>query len=222
MQHRGRRYASIQGRRSGAAVQHGHQLLAADAVIGAGPVGNAGFHGPGNSIFIGGLSAKGIHTVQPGQNRIDHGPSHGSVGSEAVCADAVEQFPGGNGENGVSGPVVPRVNEILGVVHDLHRGAAGDGELNAGCCGLAGSDDLLSAILMNQDGHRAGIPIADGDLHLGFACAAGQFNADCGGAVAVLACIDLGRNAHSAAAGPCIGNGLFADFGADLCSAVSV
>ena len=98
-------------------------------------------------------SGVGIHAGEPGQHDIHHGPGHRPLNAEALLCDALEQLAGGHKVDLVLGPVVPGVNEVLGVIHNLHGGAAVDGELDAVRRGQGVLDDLLGAIGMDEDSH---------------------------------------------------------------------
>ena len=63
--------------------------------------------------------------------------------------------------------MVLRVDKTLGIVDDLHRRAAVHGELDAVLRGNGVFDDLLRAVGVDEDCHRAGVALETGGLHLG-------------------------------------------------------
>ena len=89
--------------------------------------------------------------------------------------------------------MVPGVNEVLGVVHDFHGGAAVHSEPDAVLRGNGVLQDLLRAVRMDEDGHSAGFHIGDRDLHLGLARALGYFDVHHGRGIGIPGGFDLNR-----------------------------
>ena len=83
------------------------------------------------------------------------------------------------------------VDEVLGVVNDLHRRAAVHGEADAvlGRNGIL--QNLLRAVGMDEDRHGAGLRVGNGDLHLGLARVLGQFHLDGGGGAGIAGSLHL-------------------------------
>ena len=91
----------------------------------------------------------------------------------------------------------------LRIINDLHGRAAVDRQLDAVLGGQGVLDDLLGAVRMDEDCHRAGFHVGNGNFHLGFARALGQFHLDGGGGVGITGGLDFhgGRNRLAVALG---------------------
>ena len=109
---------------------------------------------------------------------------------------ALEQFTGGNEVHLIPRPVITGVDEVLGIIHDLHGGTAVHGELDTILGGQGVLDDLLGAIRMDKHGHRARLHIGDRNLHLGLACTLGYFDVRHGRGIGIPGGLDLNRGLH--------------------------
>ena len=87
--------------------------------------------------------------------------------------------------------MVLRVDEALGVIHDLHGRAAVDGELDAVLGGQGVLDNLLGAVRVDDDRHRAGFHVGNRNFHLGVAGILGQLHLDGGGGAGIAGGLDL-------------------------------
>ena len=177
----------------GVAIQQRGQLLPRDRGGGVCPVGDAVFLGPVGADLVPGLPLAwgGVHAGQAGQDRVDHAASHGLGHAELVPAHALEQLPGGHEVHLVPAPVVLSVVKRLGVVDDLDRRAAAELQLHAVFCGLAVLDELLRAVLMDDDGHSAGGDVLHRDLDGRLVGVVRHVDLDLCGGVGVLRCLDL-------------------------------
>lgn len=88
--------------------------------------------------------------------------------------------------------MITGVNEILGVINNLHHRIAVYSQLNAVFGGLGILDDLLGAVLVDDDRNRAGVHVGNRDLDLRLTCVLRQLDLDGRGGIAVLARLDLG------------------------------
>ena len=111
--------------------QHRHHLGAVDGGVGVRAVRNALVLCPVLCLFVPSVTAGQVRVVLPCQNRPQLCPGGGVVGCVNRGAHAVHQSACTHKVDLVLGPVVPGVDEILGVVDDLHRGIAVHGEPDA-------------------------------------------------------------------------------------------
>lgn len=118
--------------------------------------------------------------------------------------------------------MVARVDEVLGVVDDLDGRAAIHGQLNTILGRLGILDDLLRAVGVDDDRHRAAVDVLDRDLDLGPARVLGQLDLDGRSAVAALARLNLGRDLDRLAGLLCVLDRLLADLGLRLGPAVHI
>ena len=114
------------------------------------------------------------------------------------------------------------VGKILRIIHNFDRRAAVHGQLDAVLRGQGVFDDLLGAIGMDEDCHRAGLYVGDGNFHLGVAGILGQLDLDGGGGVGVAGGLDLDRSLDRLAVLLCVLDGLVAQLGRRLGFAVFV
>ena len=91
------------------------------------------------------------------------------------------------------------VHESLGVVHDLHGGAAVQGQHHAGFGGDRGGNDFLGAVGMDNDSHGAGGDLLHGDLHLDLPGALGHGDLHGGSVPGGLGGGNLHRQGHGIA-----------------------
>ena len=171
--------------------QHRHHLGAGDGGVGVRAVGNALVLGPILCLFVPGVTAGQVRAVLPRKDCPKLGAGGGGVGRVDRGAHAVHQPTGTDEVDGVLGPVVPGVDEILRIINDLHRRAAVDGELDAVLGGQGVLDDLLGAVRMDDNRHSAGPYVGDRDLHLGVAGVSGQLDLDGGGGVGIAGGLDF-------------------------------
>ena len=135
----------------------------------------------------------GVHAGKPRQYGIHHTACHGTPHAKLVVAHALEQFTGGNEVHLIPRPVLTGVDEVLGIIHDLHGGAAVHGELDTILGRNGVLDDLLGAIRMDKHGHRARLHIGARNLHLGLACTLGYFDVHHGRGIGIPGGLDLNR-----------------------------
>ena len=173
------------------APQHGDHLRAVDGAVGVRAVGNALGFRPILGLFVPDAAAGQVRVVLAGEDRPQLGAGGGGVGRVDRGAHAVHQPTGTDEVDGVLGPVLLRVDEALGVIHDLHGRAAVDRQLDAVRRGQGVLDDLLGAVRVDKNRHRAGFHVGNGNFHLGFPRALGQFHLDGGGSVGIAAGLDL-------------------------------
>ena len=202
--------------------QHRHHLGAVDGAVGVRAVGNALVLGPILRLFVPGSAAVQICVILSRQNRPQLRPGGGGVGGVDRVAHAVHQSTGADEIDGVLGPVVPGVDEALGVVNDLHRGSAVHGEPDAVLRGNGVFDDLLRAVRMDKNGHRTELHVGNGDLHLGLTCPLGQFHLDGGRGVAVAGSLYLHGGLDRLAVLLRVLDGLAADLRLRRCLAFTV
>ena len=107
--------------------------------------------------------------------------------------------------------MVPGVDEILRIINDFDRRAAVDRQLDAVLGGQGVLDDLLGAVRMDEDCHRAGFHVGNGDLDLGVAGILGQFHLDGGGGAGITGGLDLHGSLHRLAVLLRVLHGLGAD-----------
>ena len=186
--------AAGSGRLTHGPPQHGDHLGAVDGAVGVRAVRDTLLLGPILRVLVPGRAAGQIRVGLPGQHGPELGAGGGGIGREGVGAGAVQQAAGADEVDGVLRPVVPGVSEVLGIVHDLHGRAAVDGELDAVLGGQGVLDDLLGAVRVDEDRHRAGFHVGNGNFHLGVAGVSGQLDFDGGGGVAVPGGLDFHRS----------------------------
>ena len=109
--------------------------------------------------------------------------------------------------------MISRVGEILRIINDFDRRAAVDRQLDAALGGQGVLDDLLGAVRMDEDCHRAGLHVGNRNFHLGFPRALGQFHLDGGGGIAVAGSLDLHGSLDGLAGLLCVLDGLAAEGG---------
>ena len=109
--------------------------------------------------------------------------------------------------------MIPGVNEILGIVNDLHRRAAVHSQPDAVLGGNGILQNFLRAVGVDEDCHGAGSHVGNRNFHLGLPCALGQLHLDGGGSVAVAGSLDLHRSLHRLAVLLGILDGLVAEGG---------
>ena len=136
------------------APQHGDHLGAVDGGVEVRAVGNALVLGPILCLFVPDAAAGQVRVILPREDRPKLRPGGGVVGRVDRVAHAVDQPTGADEVDGVLGPVGASVDEILGVVHDLHSRAAAHGEPNAVLGGQGVFDDLLGTVRVDDDRHR--------------------------------------------------------------------
>ena len=107
--------------------------------------------------------------------------------------------------------MVLRVDEILRVINDLHRCAVVHGELDAVLRGNGILQKFLRTVGVDEDGHRAGGRVGNGNFYLGFARALGQFDLDGGGGVGIAGGLDIHGSLDRLAVLLRVLNGLAAD-----------
>ena len=90
--------------------------------------------------------------------------------------------------------MVPGVDEILRIINDFDRRAAVDRQLDAVLGGQGVLDDLLGAVRVDKNRHRAGFHVGNGNFHLGFPRALGQFHLDGGGGAGITGSLDFHRS----------------------------
>ena len=183
--------AGDSGRLAHSAPQHGDHLGAVDGAVGVRAVRDTLLLGPILGLFVPDAAAGQVRVILPCQNCPQLGAGGGGVGRVDRGAHAVHQPTGTDEVDGVLGPVVPGVDEILRIINDLHRRAAVDGELDAVLGGQGVLDDLLGAVRMDDNRHSAGPYVGDRDLHLGVAGVSGQLDLDGGGGVGIAGGLDF-------------------------------
>ena len=171
--------------------QHGDHLSAVDGAVGVRAVGDTLLLGPILSVLEPGAAAIQIRVVLAGEDRPQLGAGGGGVGGVGDGVHAVDEAAGADEVDGVLGPVGAGVDEVLGVVHDLHRRAAVDRQLDAVLGGQGVLDNLLGAVRMDDDRHSAGLYVGDRDLHLGVAGVSGQLDLDGGGGAGIAGGLDF-------------------------------
>ena len=151
------------GRTARVAVQHGHELLPGHMAVRVPAVADPLGRRPGHTLLIG-VPAAGVHAVQPGQHRRQHGAGHGVVGCEGVGGLPGEQLPGGGKVDSVPGPVAADIVEHLLIVPNAHRSAVGeaDGHLPPG--EERSFEDGLRAVAVDEAGHGGGVISRNGDF----------------------------------------------------------
>ena len=208
------------GRLAHSAPQHGDHLGAVDGAVGVRAVGNALGLGPILSVLEPSVAAGQVRVVLAGEDRPQLGAGGGGVGRVDRGAHAVHQPAGADEVDGVLGPVISRVGEILRIINDLHRRATVDRQLDAVLGGQGVLDDLLSAVRMDEDRHSAGLHVGNGDLDLGVAGVSGQLNLDGGGGAGIAGGLHLNRGRDRLAGLLRILDGLAAESG--LCRGLTV
>ena len=173
------------------AIQEARDLAAGAGGVGIRTVGNALGLGPILSVLEPSVAAGQVRVVLAGEDRPQLGAGGGGVGRVDRGAHAVHQPAGADEVDGVLGPVISRVGEILRIINDLHRRATVDRQLDAVLGGQGVLDDLLSAVRMDEDRHRAGFHVGDGNFHLGFTGVSGQLDLDGGGGAGIAGGLDL-------------------------------
>ena len=180
--------AAGSGRLTHGPPQHGDHLGAVDGAVGVRTVRDTLLLGPILRVLEPGRAAAEIRVVLAGEDRPQLGAGGGGVGGVGDSVHAVHQPAGADEVDGVLRPMVPGVNEILRIVNDLHRGIAIHGELDAVLGGQGVLDDFLRAVGVDEDGHRVGFHVGNGNFHLGLPRALGQLHLDGGGGAAVAGC----------------------------------
>ena len=178
------------GRLTHGAPQHGDHLGAVDGAVGVRAVGNALLLGPRLRLLVPIRAAGQIRVGLPGQHGPELGAGGGGIGREGVGAGAVQQAAGADEVDVLFRPVTRGVREVLGIIHDLDRGVAVHGELDAVLGGPGVLDDLLGAVRMDDDRHSAGLHVGNGNFHLGVAGVSGQLDLDGGGGAGIA---EIGR-----------------------------
>lgn len=176
------------------AIQEARDLAAGAGGVGIRTVGNALGLGPILSVLEPSVAAGQVRVVLAGEDRPQLGAGGGGVGRVDRGAHAVHQPAGADEVDGVLGPVISRVGEILRIINDLHRRATVDRQLDAVLGGQGVLDDLLSAVRMDEDRHSAGLHVGNGDLDLGVAGVSGQLDLDGGGGVGITGSLDFHRS----------------------------
>ena len=171
----GERQRAAHSGRPGIAIEHGGKLLTGDIAVGVRSIGHAVFPCPRDALIIPVLpgSRGGVHAGKPRQHGIHHAARHGTLHAKLVVAHTLEQFTGGNEVHLISQPVLTGVDEVLGIVHDLHRCTAvhgGPDAVGIGCglgsaAVLGGSGLHLGAVLLGL-GLDLGAVGLGGGLHL--------------------------------------------------------
>ena len=202
------------------AIQEARDLAAGAGGVGIRTVGNALGLGPILSVLEPSVAAGQVRVVLAGEDRPQLGAGGGGVGRVDRGAHAVHQPAGADEVDGVLGPVISRVGEILRIINDLHRRATVDRQLDAVLGGQGVLDDLLSAVRMDEDRHSAGLHVGNGDLDLGVAGVSGQLNLDGGGGAGIAGGLHLNRGRDRLAGLLRILDGLAAESG--LCRGLTV
>ena len=202
------------------AIQEARDLAAGAGGVGIRTVGNALGLGPILSVLEPSVAAGQVRVVLAGEDRPQLGAGGGGVGRVDRGAHAVHQPAGADEVDGVLGPVISRVGEILRIINDLHRRATVDRQLDAVLGGQGVLDDLLSAVRMDEDRHSAGLHVGNGDLDLGVAGVSGQLNLDGGGGAGIAGGLHLNRSRDRLAGLLRILDGLAAESG--LCRGLTV
>ena len=202
------------------AIQEARDLAAGAGGVGIRTVGNALGLGPILSVLEPSVAAGQVRVVLAGEDRPQLGAGGGGVGRVDRGAHAVHQTAGADEVDGVLGPVISRVGEILRIINDLHRRATVDRQLDAVLGGQGVLDDLLSAVRMDEDRHSAGLHVGNGDLDLGVAGVSGQLNLDGGGGAGIAGGLHLNRGRDRLAGLLRILDGLAAESG--LCRGLTV
>ena len=202
------------------AIQEARDLAAGAGGVGIRTVGNALGLGPILSVLEPSVAAGQVRVVLAGEDRPQLGAGGGGVGRVDRGAHAVHQPTGADEVDGVLGPVISRVGEILRIINDLHRRATVDRQLDAVLGGQGVLDNLLSAVRMDEDRHSAGLHVGNGDLDLGVAGVSGQLNLDGGGGAGIAGGLHLNRGRDRLAGLLRILDGLAAESG--LCRGLTV
>lgn len=202
------------------AIQEARDLAAGAGAVGVRAVGNALLLGPRLRLLVPIRAAGQIRVGLPVQHGPELGAGGGGIGREGVGAGAVQQAAGADEVDVLFRPVTRGVREVLGIIHDLDRGVAVHGKLDAVRRGQGILDDLLSAVRMDEDRHSAGLHVGNGDLDLGVAGVSGQLNLDGGGGAGIAGGLHLNRGRDRLAGLLRILNGLAAESG--LCRGLTV
>ena len=179
------------GRLAHGAPQHGDHLGAADGAVGVRAVRDSLLPGPILCLFVPDAAAGQVRVILPREDRPKLRPGGGVVGRVDRVAYAVHEATGADEVDGVLGPMVSDVDKALGVVHDLHRRAAVDRQPDAVLGGQGAFDDLLHAVGVDENRHRAGLHVGNGNFHLSLARVLRQLDLDGGGGAGIAGSLDL-------------------------------